>query len=68
MHMKGTPKSMQADVHYDDLWGEIIGYLRDALKRSEAEGILSDNIIVGPGYRLESSLSIISRSSEILIN
>ena len=28
MHIQGTPRTMQANPHYDDLLGEVIAYLR----------------------------------------
>ncbi len=49
MHMKGTPKMMQKNPHYDDLIGEIKSFLSDAVRRAEAAGVSRSNIIVDPG-------------------
>ena len=39
MHMKGTPENMQVSPHYDDLLGEIKGFLKDAIERAVRRGI-----------------------------
>jgi dihydropteroate synthase len=47
MHMRGTPRTMQQDTHYDDLFGEILGSLRQSVEAGTAAGI--DRIMVDPG-------------------
>lgn len=47
MHMKGLPKTMQASPHYDDLFGEIGSFLRDAITRAEDAGV--EQIMIDPG-------------------
>ena len=49
MHMLGEPKSMQVKPHYDDLIGEIYGFLADAVDRAQGQGIAPAKIIVDPG-------------------
>jgi len=49
MHMLGTPKNMQISPEYKNLLGEITGFLDDAIKRGEEQGISRSNIIVDPG-------------------
>ncbi|MFC1835392.1 dihydropteroate synthase [Thermodesulfobacteriota bacterium] len=49
MHMLGTPKDMQKDIHYDDCPGDIIAFLRDRVKTLEESGIEGDKIIIDPG-------------------
>jgi len=49
MHMKGTPKGMQIDPHYEDVVGEVGEFLADALARAEQAGINRAKIIVDPG-------------------
>lgn len=49
MHMKGTPENMQKNPVYDDLVGEIKGFLEDAVKRAVQAGIQEDLILVDPG-------------------
>ena len=49
MHMKGTPKDMQASPRYDDLFGEIDAFLKQAVATAEQKGIQRSKIIVDPG-------------------
>lgn len=49
MHMRGSPGNMQDNPVYQDLTGEIRGFLRDAIERSLAAGISRDLIVVDPG-------------------
>jgi dihydropteroate synthase len=49
MHMKGMPENMQKNPVYDDLIGEIRGFLEDAVQRAIKAGIREDLILVDPG-------------------
>jgi dihydropteroate synthase len=49
MHMKGTPKTMQIDPHYEDVVEEVRTFLADAVLRAEQQGIHRSKIIVDPG-------------------
>lgn len=49
MHMKGRPKTMQKNPHYDHLFGEITDYLYQATQRALARGIAKDKIWIDPG-------------------
>jgi len=49
MHMLGTPKTMQVAPEYEDLIGEIRGFLEEAVKVAQAAGIPRDRIIIDPG-------------------
>jgi len=49
MHMKGTPGDMQKNPVYQDLIGEILDFLKDAVRRAEAAGIPRDLTVVDPG-------------------
>ena len=49
MHMKGTPKDMQADPHYDCVISEIISFLRTRIHAAVDAGISPDHIIIDPG-------------------
>jgi dihydropteroate synthase len=49
MHMKGTPKVMQMNPHYDDVVEEVKLFLADAIGRAEQAGIDRNKIIVDPG-------------------
>jgi len=47
MHIKGTPKNMQDNPHYDDLIGEITAYFENAAWAANVEGI--KQFIIDPG-------------------
>ncbi len=49
MHMRGTPKRMQINPIYDDLLGEIEGFLCTAAEKAVSMGIKRDLIIIDPG-------------------
>lgn len=49
MHMKGEPKTMQNDPHYDDVVSEVRDYLRDRATELEVAGIAHDRICIDPG-------------------
>jgi dihydropteroate synthase len=50
MHMKGTdPRTMQDDLRYGHLVGEIAAFLAEAVRRADAAGIPADALAVDPG-------------------
>jgi dihydropteroate synthase len=49
MHMKGTPKTMQVEPVYADLFGEISDFFRAAVTHAEDNGVFRDKIILDPG-------------------
>jgi dihydropteroate synthase len=49
MHMQGTPLTMQQSPRYDDLIGEISGFLAERIRVAEAAGIPAERVIVDPG-------------------
>jgi len=65
MHIKGTPKDMQVNPHYDDLFGEIISYLKEGIEMARSSGIDEEGMIVDPGIgfgkRPEHNLLIINQ-------
>lgn len=48
MHMRGTPKTMQADPHYSDVVVEILEWFGQRLAVLKAEGV--KDIILDPGF------------------
>ncbi len=71
MHMKGTPRNMQRNPHYNNVIEEVSAFLeqqRDVLVRA---GVLRERIIVDPGIgfgkRFEDNITLI-RSLNILKN
>jgi len=49
MHMQGTPRTMQHQVHYDSLIDEIRSFLKERIEYAVQSGIAVDRIIVDPG-------------------
>ncbi|PIS30616.1 dihydropteroate synthase [Candidatus Saganbacteria bacterium CG08_land_8_20_14_0_20_45_16] len=69
MHIKGIPRSMQAQPAYVDLLGEVIDYLSEGLAIAQKAGILHDKIIVDPGIgfgkTVDHNLEIFQRLREL---
>ena len=49
MHIKGTPRDMQLEPTYRDLFEEIIAYLQTSLRRAQDAGIERERIMLDPG-------------------
>ena len=49
MHMQGTPTDMQDNPQYDDLFGEILRFLGEAVEKARTAGIRPEKIAVDPG-------------------
>jgi len=49
MHMLGRPETMQKDPRYDDLFAEIMAYLRERIDRAVEAGVSESAIMVDPG-------------------
>jgi dihydropteroate synthase len=57
MHMQGTPRTMQYDPHYDDLFAEISTYLREAADRARQAGVRPERIVIDPGIGFGKTVS-----------
>ena len=49
MHMRGMPRTMQRDVTYDDLLGEVKSDLQRAIGVARERGCLPEQLVVDPG-------------------
>lgn len=49
MHMKGNPKNMQDNPHYNDIIGEINSYFSEKISIAKAAKIKPEKIILDPG-------------------
>lgn len=49
MHIKGTPKDMQKNPHYDDVVGEVRDFFKERIDYAISKGIKRDKIILDPG-------------------
>jgi dihydropteroate synthase len=65
MHMRGTPKTMQVDPHYDDVVEEVSAFLLDRARALEEAGISYDRIVIDPGIgfgkRFRDNLELLNR-------
>jgi len=71
MHIRGTPETMQKDVHYDSLFSEILQCLKVSIQRAESAGLDPRQIIIDPGIgfgkTVEDNLLIIKNLFEFRI-
>ena len=71
MHIRGTPETMQTDIHYDSLFSDIIHSLRESVQRAESAGVDPDQTIIDPGIgfgkTLEQNLLLLKHLSEFRI-
>src|SRR3990167_3686719 len=69
MHMRGTPRTMQETVHYDDVVGEIVQFLKDRIALAVSEGIDRERLLIDPGIgfgkRVEDNWTIIKQLSRL---
>ncbi len=49
MHIKGSPKNMQVNPHYDNLLEEIYSFLENSKEKAVISGVDKDKIIIDPG-------------------
>jgi dihydropteroate synthase len=49
MHMRGEPRTMQADPRYDDVVSEVASFLDERLRFAVAAGIPEEQIALDPG-------------------
>jgi len=56
MHMLGEPGTMQDNPHYDDLVGEVTGFLAERIAQCAAVGIAPEQIILDPGFGFAKTL------------
>ncbi|WP_440996917.1 dihydropteroate synthase [Arhodomonas sp. SL1] len=50
MHMKGTPRNMQRNPHYDDVIAEVGTFLDERVAACEAAGIPRSRVLLDPGF------------------
>lgn len=49
VHMRGTPPTMQQDLHYAELRTEVYGALAEAVARAVDDGVDPEQLLVDPG-------------------
>ena len=69
MHMQGEPKTMQVEPKYEDLMGEVYGFLCELMEAAMAAGVDEKAIAVDPGFGFgktpEHNLAIVRRLREL---
>jgi dihydropteroate synthase len=69
MHTRGRPDQMQAETHYADLLGEVVGYLQQGLMLAGAAGVPAEKLAVDPGIGFgksaEGNLELLRRLPEL---
>jgi dihydropteroate synthase len=71
MHIRGTPETMQQQIHYDSLFSEIIHSLKESIQKAESAGVDSTQIVIDPGIgfgkTFEDNLLILKNLSEFKV-
>lgn len=49
MHMRGTPRDMQANPQYNNVTNEVCAFLQQAAQKAKAAGLAHNQIILDPG-------------------
>jgi dihydropteroate synthase len=69
MHMQGTPATMQTAPRYDEVVGEVAGFLEARLQHAADVGIARSRVVLDPGIgfgkALEHNLELLARLSEL---
>ena len=69
MHMQGEPRTMQYDPQYEDVIGEVAGFLQERAEKVQAAGVVRERIVLDPGFgfgkNLEHNLMLLRRLPEI---
>ena len=69
MHMKGSPKTMQADPCYANVVGEVRSYLQQRMDYAVEHGVARDRMVIDPGIgfgkTLEHNLALLRGLNEL---
>ncbi len=69
MHMLGTPRTMQENPTYDDVVGEVAGFLAERCDATIAAGVSPEAIVIDPGIgfgkTIEHNLALLNGLGEI---
>ncbi|MFN8034539.1 MAG: dihydropteroate synthase [Acidimicrobiia bacterium] len=70
MHMRGEPRTMQQDPHYDDVVREVAEFLVERLDAARAAGVAGDRLVADPGIgfgkTLDHNLELLARLPELV--
>jgi len=69
MHMRGEPRTMQNDTRYDDIAGEVVGWLRERAEFARQAGCETAQLVIDPGLGFgksaDGNLELLARTGEI---
>jgi dihydropteroate synthase len=70
MHMRGTPKTMQIDPHYENVVGEVFDFLRQQRDQLVLDGVDRARIAIDPGFgfgkRVQHNMELIRRLDQFV--
>ncbi len=70
MHMRGKPRTMQADPAYDDVVSDVKAFLEERLAFAVGEGVREESVWLDPGIgfgkTLEHNLELLRRLGELV--
>jgi len=70
VHMRGEPRTMQRDIHYDDVVAEVKAFLEERLAFAVGEGVAEERIWLDPGIgfgkAVEHNLELLRRLDELV--
>jgi dihydropteroate synthase len=70
MHMRGEPRTMQTDPHYDDVVSEVKAFLEERLAFAVSHGIREELVCLDPGIGFgktpEHNLELVRRLDELV--
>ncbi|HEV3318547.1 MAG TPA: dihydropteroate synthase [Solirubrobacteraceae bacterium] len=69
MHMRGEPRTMQADPRYDDVVDDVRAFLEERMAYAVGEGVHEERIMLDPGFgfgkTLTHNLTLLARLDEL---
>jgi dihydropteroate synthase len=70
VHMRGEPRTMQEDIHYDDVVSDVRAFLEERLAFVVGEGVAEERVWLDPGIgfgkTVEHNLELLRRLDEIV--
>ena len=72
MHMQGTPQTMQAEPHYDDVLREVGDFFTERLAKLAEQGVSGEQVALDPGIgfgkELEHNIKLLSGIHELIMS
>ena len=72
MHMQGTPQTMQAEPHYDDVLREVGDFFNERLARLGEQGVSGEQVALDPGIgfgkELKHNIKLLSGIHELIMS